>query len=295
MIPDLEFYKPAELKDALALLHEAVNKKANSRLVKPIAGGTDILPGFHQGSSRFMKITGLVDITGIAGLKKIEKQDDHLHLGAGLTFSEIELNREINNGFPLLSKAAATIGSRQIRNRATIAGNFVNNAPCADSITPLLVYNARVVIQSARERRELSLEDFLVKPYQTRLQADELITGILLPIVPENYRGDFYKLGRRRAVAISRITLAVLGQVENNTFRDLRIASGAITPVGKRFPRLEKAVYGEKVSEQLFKSVARELGSRILEITGLRWSTPHKLPVVQQALYQLLCKTFLKE
>ncbi|MCK5074953.1 MAG: FAD binding domain-containing protein [Calditrichia bacterium] len=299
MIPDIEFFKPGQLGEVLEMLYkrseknEKSEKNGESENIRPLAGGTDILPGFHQASSRFIKIEKLIDINGIPELKKMEKREKHLVIGAAVTFTDIEKSQDISSHFPLLSKAASTIGSRQIRNRATIAGNFVNNAPCADSVTPLLVYDTWVTVESVHGSRQISLQEFLVKPYKTRLQSDELITEILIPWLPENYKGDFYKLGRRRAVAISRITLSVLGNIENSTIKDFRIASGAVTPIGKRFYKLEEAVKGEKISSSLFKTMAQELGRQILDVTGLRWSSPHKLPVVQQTFYQLLENTFL--
>jgi len=111
---------------------------------------------------------------------------------------------------------------------------------------------------------------------------------VVLPVPGYVYRGDFYKLGRRRGVAISRISLALLLDIQNSVIRDIRIASGAVTPIGKRFKQLENSAQGKKVTTELFQQLAQELGQQILDITGLRWSTGYKLPVVQQMFYQLL-------
>jgi CO/xanthine dehydrogenase FAD-binding subunit len=82
-----------------------------------------------------------------------------------------------------------------------------------------------------------------------------------------------------------------LVDIQKSVIRDFRIASGAVTPIGKRFRQLEKIARGKKVTTDLFKQLAQELGQQILEITGLRWSTAYKLPVVQQMFYQLLENT----
>lgn len=284
MIPKFDFIQPKNLNDTLALLGK---HQGNARL---IAGGTDIIPGFQQEASRFKNIKALIDIHDLKELKIIERKDDHVMIGAGVTFTELTTHPVIKEIFPLLAKAAGSIGSLQIRNRATIAGNFVNNAPCADSVPSLLVYDAAVRMQSPRGEREIALENFLLKPYKTQLQPDEIVTQIVLPVIKENYRGDFYKLGRRRGVAISRISLAVLIDIDikKSVIRDIRIASGAVTPIGKRFRQLEEFARGREATSDLFKQVAQELGKQILDVTGLRWSTPHKLPVVQQMFYQLL-------
>ena len=209
MIPAIDYIRPKNLNELLSLLN-----KFNSD-AKILAGGTDIIPGFQQGASRFKKIKLLLDINQISELKVIEKKNGHITIGEAVTFSEIIKNSLIKENFPLLRKAASGIGSVQIRNRATMVGNFVNNAPCADSVPALLVYNAFVKIKSLQQQREITLKDFLKRPYQTQLNPDEVVTEIKLPIVSNSYRGDFYKLSRRRGVAISRITLALLMNIQN--------------------------------------------------------------------------------
>ena len=342
MIRKFEFVQPEDLRETVELLDKH-QKQGKARL---IAGGTDIVPGFQQEASRFKDIDLLIDIHGLKELKIIKREDNHVIIGAGVTFSQLIKHPLIKELFPLLAKAAGSIGSVQIRNRATIAGNFVNNAPCADSVPPLLVYDAEIQIHSSNKKRNLSLEDFLLipcetlsirqasemkptkerhpddrewvggaapsfrqtsemkptkerhpddrewvggaAPYKTQLQPDEIVTRVVLPVPGKDYRGDYYKLGRRRGVAISRISLALLVDIQDSVIRDIRIASGAVTPIGKRFKQLEKLARGKKATTDLFKQLARELGQQILDITGLRWSTAYKLPVVQQTFYQLL-------
>lgn len=116
-------------------------------------GGTDIFPGFHIESKIFVNIDVLLDIKRISTLKKIVERKDSVEIGAAITFSEIIESEIIKKYFPLLVKAASQIGSVQIRNRATIVGNFVNNAPCADSVPPLLVYDAKIEIQSLTRKK----------------------------------------------------------------------------------------------------------------------------------------------
>ncbi|MCX7876559.1 MAG: FAD binding domain-containing protein [Melioribacteraceae bacterium] len=262
---------------------------------KILAGGTDLIVGKIQGSKRFVDTELLIDINKIEELHKIDLIDDKIIIGASTTFSEIENNKIINEHLPLLKKAVSKIGSLQIRNRATIAGNFVNNAPCADSVPPLLVYNAELELISFGNKRTISLENFLEAPYKTQLQKSELVSKIIIPVPDKNIIGDFYKLGRRRAVAISRITLAVLCRIENNSFDDIRIASGAVTPIGKRFYEIENFTREKRINNDLLINLSQMLGEEILKITGLRWSSAYKLPVVQQMFYQLLNNIVIKK
>ncbi len=282
MIPEINYLRPQNLPEALQALAE---HRESARL---IAGGTDVIPGFQINSRRFRDVKTLIDIHQLPELSRIEESKDGLHIGGAVTFTQLIRNSLAQQKYPLLVHAASEIGSVQIRNRATITGNFVNNAPCADSVPPLLVYDARITIQSSSGKREMPLRDFLIQPYRTRLQPDEIVTEIFLPSLPQGWTGEFYKLGRRRGVAISRITLAVLVKMRKQIIEDIRIASGAVTPIGMRFPELEKMARGKSAESDFLKELAVALGEKVLQVTGLRWSSPYKLPVLQQMFYQLL-------
>ncbi|MHB9041189.1 MAG: FAD binding domain-containing protein, partial [Melioribacteraceae bacterium] len=135
MMPSLEIITPKNLNDALNLL------SSKEKDIHIIAGGTDVVPGLNQESNRFKDIRLLIDINRIAEVKGIKTDKEKISIGAAETFSDVLQNETVEKKFPLLWKAVSTIGSVQIRNRATIAGNFVNNAPCADTVPVLLVYN----------------------------------------------------------------------------------------------------------------------------------------------------------
>lgn len=282
MMPSLEILFPKDLNEALNALI------INQENVHIIAGGTDVIPGLNQESNRFKNTRLLIDINKVPEVKGINVGTEKISIGAAETFSDILQNEIVQKKLPLLWKSAGTIGSVQIRNRATLAGNFVNNAPCADSVPVLLVYNATVEIESLNSKREIPLNDFLSAPYKTKLKKDEMVTRINIPIPSKKFVGDFYKLGRRRAVAISRITLALLISLNDNMIDEIRIASGAVTPIGTRFFDLEKFAKGQTVEDQFLKELSRKLGEQIIQVAGLRWSSKYKLPVVQQMFYQLL-------
>ena len=142
MIPSIEYIRPNNLNELLTVL-----KKYNSD-AKILAGGTDIIAGLQQGFSRFKKIKVLLDINQISELKGIKEENGNVVVGAGATFSELIHNSTVKKYFPLLVKSGSGVGSVQIRNRATMTGNFVNNAPCADSVPALLVYDAIIKIKS---------------------------------------------------------------------------------------------------------------------------------------------------
>ena len=141
MIPELEILTPGSVKEVVELLSK---KNPGTRI---LAGGTDIIPGFQIDSKRFRDIDCLIDLAGVDEMKSISESADEVTIGAACTFTEISKNKIVKDNLSLLLEAANSIGSPQIRNRATIAGNFINNAPCADSVPPLLVYDAILEIK----------------------------------------------------------------------------------------------------------------------------------------------------
>jgi xanthine dehydrogenase FAD-binding subunit len=282
MNTNCEILIPKTIGEVLAVL------SSGNEGIKILAGGTDIVTGIKQGSKRFVDSKILIDINHISDIYGIYENGNYVTIGAATNLSEVCKSKLVANKLPLLQKACSTIGSLQIRNRATIAGNFINNAPCADTVPALLAYNTLIEIESLNSNREVSLQEFLQGPYKTQLKQDELVTRIKIPTVTENFRGDFYKLGRRQAVAISRLTIAVLLETKSNKISDIRIASGAVTPIGTRFLNLEEYAIGKELNEKLFMELARKMGEEVLSVTGLRWSSAYKLPVVQQMFYQLL-------
>lgn len=285
MIPELSFYNPSTVEQAVDML-------CKNPGMRVLAGGTDVISGIRSGSSRFRNVTGLVDINGIESMRAISETDDSVSIGAAVTFAEITDSAICKSHYPALISAASQVGSPQIRNRATIAGNFVNNAPCADSVPSLLVYDASISIATADGEYEIPLRDFLVKPYQTKIGDASLVTRVTLKKYPSTYHGSFYKLGRRRAVVISRMTISLLGEEKAGAIADMRVAIGAATPIGKRVPEVEEFLNGKQINDDLFREAGVMLGTHLLQATGLRWSTPYKLPVAQNLCYQQLSKLF---
>ncbi len=287
MIPELNYFSPSTIEDAVTLL----STQPHGRI---LAGGTDIISGMRIESSRFRNISSLIDINSIEEIRQIAETADTVTIGANTAFSNITESAVCQKYYPALVEASSQVGSTQIRNRATIGGNFVNNAPCADSVPALLVYDATITIASVEGTHELPLADFLMRPYQTQLKPNELVTKVTLKKFPESYRSSFYKLGRRRAVVISRMTICLLGEEKNGIITDVRIATGAATPIGKRVPEVEAFLKNKTVDDDLFREAGVMLGKHILNATGLRWSTPYKLPVAQNLCYQGLSKLFSK-
>ena len=285
---EFEALKATSLDKALDILNEKKDK------VKMVAGGTDMLVMINNESDDLKGIKYLLDVSSIKGLDEIEDCDDYLKLGALTTHSDIIKSDLINNKLPLLRKAAEVIGSTQIRNRGTVGGNINNASPAADLVTALIALDAKVVLQSANGKRELPLSEFITGPYKTDKKENEIMTEVKVPYLKGKCCNSYQKVKRRQAVAIARINLAVITGIKDNKFNDIRVAFGSATPTAIRFNKIEKYLNERELSKIDFEEVAKKTGEEMISITGTRWSTPYKKPVVGNLLKRAL-KEIIKE
>ncbi|MEO0914942.1 MAG: FAD binding domain-containing protein, partial [Pseudomonadota bacterium] len=204
-----------------------------------LAGGTDVFPAMERGGPSLP----ILDITRIPKLRGIaQTETGGWRLGAATTWSDV-LGAHLPAAFDGLKAAARTVGSVQIQNAGTLAGNLCNASPAADGVPPLLTLSAEVEISSSAETRTLPLSDFLTGVRKTALRPGELVTGILVPPQPEALAAGFQKLGSRRYLVISIAMVAVAAaQTAEGRIAELRIAAGACSPVARRLRRLEAAL-----------------------------------------------------
>ncbi len=229
----------------------------------------------------FSDVKPILDISRIKELATIEEQDNQIILGALATHQQIATSPLILKYAPLLANACKQVGALQIRNRGTIGGNISNASPCADTVPPLTVLNANVEILSATGKRTVSIEDFFDKPYYPRLKPNEIVTHIRFKKLNTLQKSAFFKLGRRNALAISRINMAaVLNVDENNMIQEVRLAPGSVFPTWKRVTEAEQYLTAKQATRANFDAAGKIVADNMIKTNGRRWSTPYKEPVV---------------
>ncbi|MGB6607107.1 MAG: FAD binding domain-containing protein, partial [Atribacterota bacterium] len=177
------------------------------------------------------------------------------------------------------------------RNRGTIGGNIVNASPAADLLPPLIALRAEVELTSRKDKRVLSLEEFLAGPYKTKIQANELLTKIKIPLLGDNYYTDFQKIGRRKALSIARLSLALIAKIDKEgIFQDTRVVPGSATPYPQSLPETEKAIEGKSIFDIDVEEISKITSKEIVSITGERWSTPYKKPTIAVLIKRALEK-----
>ncbi len=263
---------------------EALNAIAAPARAALIAGGTDLLVRMKRGEAH----TLLVDITAVGELKGVGREGPRILIGAGTTHSRISTDPLLRESAPGLAQAAAGIGSPQIRNMGTIGGNLANASPCAESITPLLVHNALLTIESSRGERVESLEGFVTAPYRTTLSQTELLSSIRIEPL-HGYREGYRRVAKRAAWAISRLGIAWAIKEEGDRFVDVRLGIGSCTPRPFR-PRAAEALLNGRRREKALVEEAVRLCLEEIRCIGERPSFIYKLPVIRDLLREILLK-----
>jgi CO/xanthine dehydrogenase FAD-binding subunit len=212
------YERPARLAEAVALL---ADQAADAR---PLAGGTDLIIGLRDGTLRPRTV---VDVKGIAEIDDaIRETDGVLTIGARATMTTIAADERVEREFMALAEAALVVGSVQIRNRATLAGNIANASPAADTVPALLVYDATVVVVGPAGSRRIPIDDVFVRSGVTTLEPGELITAIELPRLAGGRGSIHVRRTRRRGHDLASVTLACAILEDGTT----RLAYGSVGP-----------------------------------------------------------------
>ena len=213
-----DFVRPQSISEAFGLLGE------HGERARLLAGGTDLLVGIQVGKFRPDLLISLGRIQDLPAA--ITEDDGRLRIGAGVILTDLIAHPTVRRSFPALVEAASVVGSVQIRNRATLAGNVCNASPAADTVPALLVHRAEVELTGPTGARTVPLGRFLLGPGRTDRRPDEIVTAIELPIPGAPLGTSFQRLTRRRGVDLATVNLCCSVDGEGL----IRFAFGAVGP-----------------------------------------------------------------
>lgn len=269
----MQYLKPKTLEEAVKLLEEYKDK------AKIYAGGTDLLVDLRDKGGHIEGVEAYVDINSIPELLEIKVDKDSLFIGAGVTHTKIGDSSIIKEYLPSLCTASNSVGSKQIRNSGTIGGNVCNGSLAADTISVLVSSDAKVIIKSKDSERSVDIADLYLGGKKQDRKPNEIVVGFSIPIL-KNYKFSYIKLGRRKALAISRMNVSVAIKLDGDVIEDARIAPGCVFTKPERAFSAEDLLKGKKVSDKLFEDAGKAVADRMIELTGVRWSTEYKKPVI---------------
>jgi len=278
-----EYLRPTSIKEACELL---AKHGADARV---IAGGTDLMVQIRDKDKKLADIKYVVDITRIREMNFIEEDGDTIRLGALVTHDQIYRSPVLRTAVPFLCKACNAVGSPQIRHVGTIGGNICNASPAADAVPPMVALDAEVKIESVGCSRTVPLTSIYLKPYVTGLAAGEIITEIKFKRLEPGTQTAFIKLGRRKAIAISRINIAATLRIdEKGKVAEARISPGCIFSVPGRVTAAEEVLTGKLPTDELIHEAGSKVSEEMIRRTGVRWSTEYKKPVVEALTRRVL-------
>ena len=246
-----KYVRPRSVAEAIRHLEEHRGE------AKIIAGGTDVILQIRKGE---IEPKVLVDITRIPGLNEIRMEDGQIKIGALVTHTQVALSPLIRGKALALSEGASWLGSPQIRNLGTLAGNIVSGQPGADTTIPLLALEANVRVAGRQGERVVPMTEFFVDTGKTVVDSSrEMVTEIFFTPLATGEVSVSLRLARRKALALPILTVAIVmsADTKQKKFGGVRIALGPVATTPFRARQAEGMLTGASISEGIVKEAAR--------------------------------------
>lgn len=268
--------RPSSLQEATKLLA--------ARDYTILSGGTDVFPALVDRPTP----AAMLDVSCLHELHGISFRDGAIRIGGATTWSEL-IATPLPRAFDALKAAAREVGSVQIQNRASIAGNLCNASPAADGVPPLLALDAEVELVSSCGIRRLALADFILGNRHTARAPDEILSAILIPEPHACARSAFQKLGARRYLVISIVmVVVVIDLAPDQKLCDARIAVGSASLVASRLPQLEARLRGHKFDHDVARTITAEELAPLSPIDDVRGTAAYRLDAVRELIGRAL-------
>jgi len=273
---------PTSLDEACRLLGES-----GSRL---ISGGTDVIPQLR--ASRF-DADKLVDLTRLQWLDRVAGSPPFVEIGALVTHTTLERHPLLRSDAACLAQAASVVGSRQTRNRGTIAGNIANASPAGDTLPPLLALEASISIFGELGVRSVPLDEVILGPGRTSLAPTDIITHVRFVRPVPTSRSIFVRLGSRQGMAVSIASAAVMIAYDSKGMvNDVRVAIGAVAPTAIRCPRTEALLVGRRLSREAIDEAGHTAATECSPINDVRGTARYRRDAVSHLVKRSLRSLF---
>lgn len=233
---------PKSVEEAIGYLNEYQGK------AKIVAGGTDLVLWLKSGK---VQTEVLVDITNINELQEIKIEKDQLIIGAGVTCTDVSVNKDIKKIFKSLADGCRNVGSPQIRNMATLAGNIVSAQPAADASVNFVALEAKCEVASIEGRRIVNVEDLYLGVGKSAIDSTkEIITKIFIEIPKNNYSTGFERIAPRNSLALPIVNVAIKIEVDNNIITNSKIVTAPVSIVPFRAKNAESYLIGKDITDE---------------------------------------------
>lgn len=269
-----DFIAAASITEVLKVLDEGQSR------ARVVAGATDLILELERGVRK--GVDTLIDVTRIPELNQIRLDEDSIvHLGPLVTHNGVVASKLLREVAMPLVRAAWEVGSPQIRNRGTIAGNLITASPANDTITPLMALNAEVLLQSVSGERLVRLSDFYSGVRRTVMRPDEMLVDIRFPALRPTQHGTFIKFALRQAQAISVINVAAVVDLNGQTVREAAITLGAVAPTIIHAEDAEAFLIGRNLTPDVIQQAAELTMQAASPISDVRGSAGYRKTMVK--------------
>lgn len=272
-LPKFEYLTPKTIEEAVSLLSE------HNGAARPMAGGTDLLLKMKRWE---IFPPYLVGLKNISGLDYIEFDDvQGLRFGPLATLHAMETSSLIREKYPILSNAASTIGSLQIRNLGTVVGNVCNALPSADMLPGLIVLGAKIKVVSRKGEKKVAIEDFLAGPGQTILANDEIVTEVQVPPLPPRSGGVYIKHALREAMDLAIVSVATLMTLDGEICTEVKICLGTVGPIPIRAVKAEQILRGKPFIDEGIRQASEMASEEAQPRSTMRGSAEYRKEMVK--------------
>ncbi|PZC45054.1 MAG: carbon-monoxide dehydrogenase medium subunit [Chloroflexi bacterium] len=286
MLKPFQLHEPTTVEEAISVL----GKFGDDASV--YAGGTELLLAMKEG---LLSYDHLVNIKAIPGLDVVDYDESTgvLTVGATATHRALEYSPLVGEKFSLISDVEHRVANVRVRNVGTLGGNLCFAEPHSDPGVFLLLYDAEVELVGSGGARKQSVEDFILGPYETTREPDELLTTIEVPRLPEGSRHAYIKFGYHERPSLG---LGLVARVDNGTLADIRIAVGSVGPKPVRVRNAEERLrgasladlFGNTQSSALLDEAGRMMAEAAEPVTDLHGSAEYKEHLLRVFLEEAL-------
>ena len=274
------FHAPRTLAELAAL-------RAAKPDAKVLAGSTDMGLWVTKG---LRDLGELIYVGEVAELKRIERRDGMLAIGAGASLEAAW--RALVAEWPSLEDVWLRFASPPIRNAGTMGGNVANGSPIGDSAPVLMALGARIVLRRADRVRKMALADFYVDYMKNRLEPGEFVQGLEVTLPQPGWQVRAYKISKRFDCDISALCAGLALQLDAaGKVAGARLAFGGMAATVRHAAKAEAAVVGQAWNEATVAAAQQALAADFTPLTDMRASAGYRLQAAQNLLQRLWLET----
>jgi carbon-monoxide dehydrogenase medium subunit len=246
--PPFSYHDPRTVEDAVGLLARLENAKL-------LAGGQSLMPMLNM---RYVLPDHVIDLNKISALSYLREEGNTLAVGGMTRQRDIEFSDVVKAKYPLIHEAILNVGHRQTRNRGTIGGSLCHLDPSAELVTMGAAFDATVGVQGPKGKRDIPFAEFPAGFMTPAIDADEMLVSVRFPAWPKGHGYGFVEFARRHGDFAITSAAAMLEEDANGTIKRATLTLGGVAVTPQRMRNVEKALVGQKASEDVFRAACEE-------------------------------------